>query len=259
MTSPPHAPGAPLPGPRTTAAAPATTTAPDLALSTWIEKYLLPTLGAGGALLFGLLTMEYDQFYRELGMAPGDVGLEYSTRLSGSAGLVLMSLIASATLFVLATACLYAVHRFGPRTARVRAGRLRTAMSRPEKRRTAILGCCAVGIALVGVLVTYVADEMADSAKGGKWVEPLHFGPITVLAVRAYPADVRLSVRDSAKGLDLGAVDTEHLLYIGHGPNTVVLYDHRSQRPLYLPAKDVTVTTYNCETWRAERHSRCRD
>ena len=121
-----------------------------------------------------------------------------------------------------------------------------------------ILGCCAVGIALVGVLVTYVADEMADSAKGGKWVEPLHFGPITVLAVRAYPAEVRLSVTDSTKALDLRAVDADHLLYIGHGPNTVVLYDHHSQRPVYLPAKDVTVTTYNCETWRAERHGRCR-
>lgn len=257
MTAPsaPSVPSVPSAG----APAQAQAQAQTQALSTWIEKYLLPTLGAGGALLFGLLTVEYDQFYRELGMAPGDVGLEYSTRLSGSAGLVLMSLAASALLFALAAACLHAVRRFGPAPLRIRAQRVRTSMRRPEKRRAVVLGCCAAGIALVGTLVTYVADEMADSAKSGKWVEPLHFGPITVLAVRAYPADVRLSVTDSARELDLGAVDSGHLLYIGHGPNTVVLYDHRGQRPLYLPAKDVTVTTYNCETWRAKRHDRCRD
>ncbi|TPQ22725.1 hypothetical protein [Streptomyces sporangiiformans] len=222
-----------------------------------MEKYSFPSLGVAGALLFGLLTMEYDQFYRELGMAPGDVGLEYSTRLSGSAGLVLMSAVASATLFLLVAGVLKAARCFGASWVRDRAERVWSFLWRRERRGLTFIVCCTLSVLLVGALVTYVADEMADRAKSGRWVEPLHVGPITVLSVRAYPADVRLAVKDSGKQLNLETVNSSQLLYIGHGPDSVVLYDHERQRPLYLPAKDVTVTTYNCETWRAQRHSRC--
>ncbi|MFJ2766298.1 hypothetical protein [Streptomyces sp. NPDC087300] len=272
MTSTPHGPGpsVPISGPSVPVPGPPTTLdparAPDpgpagspspMALSTWIKKYLLPTLGLGGALLFGLLTMQYDQFYRELGMAPGDVDPEYSTRLSGSLGLVLMSLVASAALLALGSIGLRTTRRVGPARTRARADRMLIGLQDRGKRRTVVLWCCAVGIALVGLLVVYAADDMADRAKSGKWVEPMHFGPVTLLAVRAYPADVRLSVTDGAKNFDLKAVNTGRLLYIGHGPGTVVLYDHDRRRAVYLPAKDVTVTTYNCETGRAERHDRC--
>jgi hypothetical protein len=208
--------------------------------------------------LYGLLTMEYDQFYRELGMAPGDVGLEYSTRLSGSAGLAVMSLFTSGALFAVVAAGLTAARRWGPAGLRHRADRVRAFLWDRERRVLAVITCCAAGIVLVGALVTYVADEMADNAKSGKWVEPLHIGPVTVLSVRAYPADVRLTVDDGSKRLDLKSVDPGRLLYIGQGANTVVLYDYKNQRPLYLPAKDVTITTYNCETWRAAHHDQCR-
>lgn len=223
----------------------------------WIEKFLLPILGLGGVVLFGLLTMEYDQFYRELGMAPGDVGVEYSARLSGAVGLVLLSIAASAVLFLASTAVLLALRRFGPTSVRERASRMRESLRGREGRRAALASCCVAGIALVALFVTHEADGMADRAKSGKWVEPLRFGPIALLGVRAYPAEVRLSVVETGKSLDLETVDTSHLLYIGHGPGTVVLYEYVHQRPLYLPAGSVTVTTYNCETGRVGERKRC--
>ncbi|MFD3622433.1 hypothetical protein ACFWWT_46270 [Streptomyces sp. NPDC058676] len=226
----------------------------------WIEKYLLPILGLGGVVLFGLLTMEYDQFYRELGMAPGDVGVEYSARLSGAVGLVLLSIAASAVLFLAGMAVLLAVHRFGPSSVRERTSRtsrMRESLRGREGRRTALASCCVAGIALVALFVTHEADGRADRAKSGKWVEPLRFGPVALLGVRAYPAEVRLSVLETGKSLDLEGVDTSNLLYIGHGPGTVVLYDYVHQRPLYLPAGRVTVRTYNCETGRAGERKRC--
>lgn len=223
----------------------------------WIEKYLLPILGLGGVVLFGLLTMEYDQFYRELGMAPGDVGVEYSHRLSGAVGLVLLSLVASAVLFLAGTAVLLAVHHFGPSHVRERTTRIRDSLRGRKGRRTALASCCVAGIALVALFVTHEADGRADRAKSGKWVEPLHIEPIALLGVRAYPAEVRKSVVETGKSLDLEAVDTSHLLYIGHGPGTVVLYDYAHQRPLYLPAGIVTVTTYNCETGLVGKRKRC--
>ncbi|MCE7049677.1 hypothetical protein [Streptomyces purpurascens] len=226
--------------------------------NTWIEKSLLPALAVASALLFGLLTVEYDQFYRELGMAPGDVGIEYSTQLSGSAGLAALSIVTSAALFAAVAIGLAMAHRWGWAGLRDRANRARAFLWGRERRALTMLVCCATGILLVGALVSYVADEMADNVKGGKWVEPLHIGPVTLLSVRAYPAEVRLTVDDGSKRLALTSVDSNRLLYIGRGPNTVVLYDYKNQRPLYLPAKDVTITTYNCETWRAAHHDQCR-
>ncbi|MFC9502092.1 hypothetical protein [Streptomyces sp. NPDC057002] len=219
---------------------------------------MLPALAVASAVLFGLLTVEYDQFYRELGMAPGDVGIEYSTQLSGSAGLAALSIVTSAALFAAVAAGLLMARRWGWAGLRHRTDRVRAFLWRREHRARAMLACCALGILLVGALVSYVADEMADNVKGGKWVEPLHIGPVTLLSVRAYPADIRLTVDDGKKRLDLTSVESDRLLYIGHGPNTVVLYDYKNQRPLYLPARDVTITTYNCETWRAAHHDQCR-
>ncbi|MFI6376468.1 hypothetical protein [Streptomyces sp. NPDC050546] len=226
--------------------------------NTWIEKSLLPALAVASALLFGLLTVEYDQFYRELGMAPGDVGIEYSTQLSGSAGLAALSIVTSAAVFAAVAVGLMVARRWGRPGLRSRTDRARAFLWGRERRALTMLACCAMGILLVGALVSYVADEMADNVKGGKWVEPLHIGPVTLLSVRAYPADVRLTVDDGDRRLDLTSVEPSRLLYIGRGPNTVVLYDYRNQRPLYLPAKDVTITTYNCETWRAAHHDQCR-
>lgn len=220
----------------------------------------MPLLTLAGAVVFGLLTAEYDQFYRELGVAPGDVGVEYSARLSGSVGLVAMILLVTAVLTALTLSGVAVVRCLGLGSPGVLEGKPSSGDPRPFRVLPLIAGSAAVAVVLVGVFVVYRADAAADRAKQGRWVDGVALGPVTVLAVRAAPADVRLAVMEGGKRINLSKIDTTGLLYLGHGRTTVVLYDPNQHRPLYLPAAHVTVVTYNCETRRVpDRHLHCLD
>ncbi|MGW1786831.1 hypothetical protein ACWCQQ_48440 [Streptomyces sp. NPDC002143] len=229
--------------------------------SEWVYHGVVPVLALAGAIVFGLLTVEYDQFYRELGVAPGDVGVEYSTRLSGSVGLLAMILLVTVVLAALtlsgaAVFCCLGLRRSGAREGEPSSGDPYRFKQLPH----VIVGSAAVAVLLVGVFVVHRADAAADHAKQGKWVDGVALGPVTVLAVRAAPADVHITITEAGKQLNLPKVDTTGLLYLGHGRTTVVLYDTNHHRPLYLPAAHVTVVTYNCETYRLPgRHLHCPD
>src|SRR5919106_5359470 len=48
-------------------------------------------LGAGA--VYGLLILAYSEFYKELGVRPADVGLDYGRGLGGAAGLALFAVV----------------------------------------------------------------------------------------------------------------------------------------------------------------------
>jgi hypothetical protein len=209
----------------------------------FLIKLVAPVLAIATAVLFGMLTIEYDQFYRELGMAPGDVGVEYGTQLGGAVGLVLIVTLITVVLLLLWKGLLVMLRR-----PVWMLGQDRTALQR------AVLAGIAVATVAVSGFVVHQADRAADQAKAGQWVQPLGWGPLMYLGVRAYPARVSLVTSGDGKRLNLDGVNRDRLMYIGHGQATVVLYDADQQRPVYLPTSQVIVIAYNCETERTTAH-----
>jgi hypothetical protein len=66
------------------------TTARDFAISP-SRRPVGVALGAG--VVYGLLILAYSEFYKELGVRPADVGLDYGRGLGGAAGLALLAVV----------------------------------------------------------------------------------------------------------------------------------------------------------------------
>lgn len=49
-----------------------------------------PFIALSGLVIYGILSLAYDQFYSSLGTTPAEVGLNYSTILAGSVGIFLL-------------------------------------------------------------------------------------------------------------------------------------------------------------------------
>ncbi len=201
-------------------------------------------LAIGAALIYGLLVLAYSEFYRELGVRPGDVGLDYGRGIGGAAGITI-ALLAVAGIAAIAYLALLRMRK--ERSAGFSKGAL------------ALVALIAIAIvSLVGVVpFARFANSRADQVKNGRALEPIGVFGVEMLAVRADPATVEPIGRSVAQVKLLRRVRGHRLFYLGRSATTMVLYDQTTQRALYLPAATIMVETSNCET-RKNQDAACR-
>jgi hypothetical protein len=193
---------------------------------------LIPaTVAIGAALVYGVLIVSYSEFYAELGIRPGDVGLELGPGLGGIVGVAVLLLVAMALLCVY----LYAVSRWLARGQRTR-----------------FVVSFIVGVLLAVVVIAWLlngaARDAAARARAGTPVGPLTLLGLEVVALRAdraelHPADPKAA--DAAAYLALR--DEERLMYLGRFGTSLVLYDPEQQSSWQVPASMFTVRTLNCD------------
>jgi len=200
---------------------------------------LAPVLALGAVVLYGYLSIAYDEFYRSLGVDRSDVGLSYTGVLARSSGFVVTYLIL-ATLFALLviTMTLQLVYRQrrDPATTWWRAGgRLVAAMTTLP---------FLLFLTLAGPLQE--ADDAARAVRAGRPVIPVRDAlRLPILAIRADPA----TVEPAGKPGDAPAVERlgrREVLYLGQASGTVVLYDPAAQQAVYVPASSIILRVTNC-------------
>lgn len=194
-------------------------------------------LAVGAALIYGLLVLAYSEFYRELGVRPSDVGVEYGRGIGGAAGITIAVVLLGG---VLAPLGLRAVRFFKDAGARRSRGAL------------ALSGVLAVAsVVVVGsMLVARYANSRADTVKSGRALDPVGWLGIELLAVRADPVRVEPIGGPDRPSRLLRQARDHRLFYLGRTAATVVVYDQTTQRVLQLPAGTVAIETSNCETSR---------
>jgi len=198
-----------------------------------------PVVGLAALVVYGVLTLAYSRFYRELGINPGDVGLETGAGLRGVAG---VSIVLALAVTALGLIWLAAAHGREPtrRTVRVSVSLLTAAV------------LCWFTVTLVRS-----ADQQADRVKEGRWLQPMEVLDLEVLGVRADPAYIR-PISTNAVASEIADATGGHLLfYIGQASGTLILYDSTVQRVWHVPAALVSLQTENCETSYNET-DRCR-
>ena len=195
-------------------------------------------LGAGA--VYGLLILAYSTFYKELGVRPADVGLDYGRGLGGAAGLALVAVV----IFAVPAGAYLLVSR---------SLRKRHSSSTHRIRPHHVVG--AIGgvvwlIVVLGLVAVFLwkANDWADAVKQGKAVNPANVFGIELLAVRADPARVQpIGERAQASPMVKSLYGRE-LMYLGRTASTVVLYDPDIEHAIHVPAAMVMVETSNCET-----------
>jgi hypothetical protein len=198
-------------------------------------------LGAGA--VYGLLILAYSTFYKELGVRPSDVGLDYGRGLGGAAGLALFAV----AVFVIPAGTFLLVRQL--RTRRRSPTESEPRGLRPDHVVAAIGGAVwlAVILALVSVFL-WKANDWADAVKKGNPVNPANVLGIELLAVRADPARVEpIGARAQASRMVSG-LEGRELMYLGRTTSTIVLYDPDREHAIHVPAAMVMVETSNCET-----------
>jgi hypothetical protein len=189
-----------------------------------------PVLAVGAVVVYGVLTVAYSKFYRELGVNPGDVGLDYGRGLQGVAGASIVMALAAVVFGLL--------------------WRVAARGREPTKRavRWSVSILTLVSICVFAWALSQRADQHADNVKEGRWLQPLEIFDLEVLGVRAYPAIVKPAT-SAVVASGIAAETTGHrLFYIGQASGTMVLYDSTVQRVWHVPAALVSLTTENCET-----------
>jgi hypothetical protein len=211
-----------------------------------LASALPATLAIGGALVYGVLTVAYSEFYAELGVRPAEVGLEFGPGLGGLAGvtIVMITMLAIQTVFSL----LY-LRFFGDHLPSV---------PRPK---LWVIGFNAVFVSVfLLIFFSNLANSRADQAKGGVPVEPYRFLGLEILSLRADLADITLVDPKAAEAAAFREVDAaEKLLYLGRSDGSVVLYEPGKQSSRRLPASVFAVRALNCETNKEDRDPACPD
>jgi hypothetical protein len=214
-------------------------------LGAWREVLgvLAPVLAVGAILLYGYLSVAYDNFYRGLGIDPADVGLSYTGVLARSSGFVIVCLAAAGTLAIIPT-----ILGFG----------------RPEERRknpsrfTALFALIGIILSLLLIDPLLTAGDAARDVREGKPVGPIHilgwpispvppvpFSRLPVLAIHADPA----TVEPGGKRAEAPAVERlqgRKVLYLGQAGGAVVLYDPGDQQAVYVSASSIVLHVSNC-------------
>jgi hypothetical protein len=226
-------------------------------LVAWRETLgaLPPVLALVAVLLYGYLSIAYDQFYRRLGVDLSDVGLSYTGVLARSSGFVVAYMVFVALLVGLVV------------TARLHVDQRRRREPAKAARDARLLGA---GTAVAAILVARTlvfplidAGDAARKAQVGFAVGPVRhrgLGPISelpIVAIRADPA----TVEPSGKPGDAPAADRlrgSHLLYLGQSGGTVVIYDPAVQQAVYVPAASIILRVTNCDGELASKLHDCR-
>jgi hypothetical protein len=158
------------------------------ALAAWRETLgaLPPVLALVAVLLYGYLSIAYDQFYRRLGVDLSDVGLSYTGVLARSSGFVVAYLLGVALLVGLVV------------TSRLHVDQRRRLDPAKAARDARLLGAvtAVVALLLAATLVFPLVDagNAAHKAQVGIPVGPVrqrgYLGPISELPIVAIRADL---------------------------------------------------------------------
>jgi hypothetical protein len=197
---------------------------------------LIPAIVAvGAALAYGVLILSYSEFYAELGVRPGDVGLEYGPGLGGVAGVAVLLILG------LAAVGLYSFA----------ASRWLFPGSEPKDENRRRIGALLVGGFVVGLIALFLIDdarEAAAKARNGAPVGPLTLKGVEVVALRADRATVVLADPRAADSETYRLLrHREPLMYLGRSGGSLVLYDPDAEKSWQIPASMFTVRTVNCE------------
>lgn len=194
---------------------------------------LAQSLTVLGALLYGFLAIAYAAFYNALGINPEDVGLNYVTTLTRSAGLVTILLLA---LFIIALA-------FIARRASINVGPFYPFAADdigPGLRRVL---SAVIAIALI-VMVAYLirlppqAASLARQVEQNQPVRPIRFLGLTMLAIRAEPARVTwLSDLQQQPRQLIGY----SVLYLGQANGNAVFWDPRGRHTIIIPTSNLLI------------------
>lgn len=249
-----------------------------------LASVVLAAVAVIGVLVYGLLAAAYDEFYSELGLTPADVGVEYGKALGGAAALAVLvslligslavsiALILSKTqqakgnarhvyalcgVIVLAVLCIAAYWNLGLLAALTvaAAGALIFYGSRSQLTPHWRLGMATAAAIttcwlLLATVITYEANEIADSVKAGYWVKPPQSGELVIFSVRAMPVELSpVGTAPEAQKL-VSDVDGHTLLFLGQSTGQFVIYDATNQEALILPISDFHPPILNCETGR---------
>jgi hypothetical protein len=175
-----------------------------------------------GLVSFGLLYYSYSYFYRQLGVSPTEVGLSYGTTLSNSWGLLVIML---AVLFPV-----YFINRLIKR------------FSDPWPLLDTILMLCLAFAVLVIAVASYVVgtkvQQRAEAVKEGRAVEPLRWGDMQFLDMRATAVTVHWIAGSPPSGVSL----PDPVLLLGQQNAIDVLYTSKTGA-VRVPAAQVVLVS----------------
>ncbi|WIM93048.1 hypothetical protein ACTOB_005013 [Actinoplanes oblitus] len=201
-------------------------------------KYVVPLVGLGGAVLFGVLRLAYVFFYLPLRATPQEAGYGYLEILSGQ-------LIGTAELVLLLAAALFAGTVALGSARHAVAGRWRDAVSLPGRQTLLRLArrCACAALATVLLCLPMLAWMFGEEAQRGTAVRNiylLHFVPIPVLAVQASTVKVSWAATMPAGTPD---ISRRHcLLYLGKSAGTAVFYDVTTEESLQVSSTQILLT-----------------
>jgi hypothetical protein len=215
----------------------------------WLDQAekLSRIVALGGVLVYGVLLLAYEQFYRELGVGLSDVGVEYGKALGGAAGLTIVLLVLTAVLVGILHLIVAAVFLFTGR----RDGRNLSFV-------LAFVATFGLLVLIAALLLPHWATARADAVKKGHPIQPLRLPPwghslrVVILAIRADPAEVQLTQGERASTLRTTVEGLKKpLFYLGEAKGQTVLYEADTQRAIFIPSSLVVLQTSNCETHRS--------
>jgi hypothetical protein len=214
----------------------------------------------GSALIYGLVALGYSEFYRELGIAPRDVGVEVGKTLGDAVGLAILLTVVSSLLALLLDAAWVVCGQSG-RVKRVvekhRWSRWLVAQGGLRRFTTLFIAAAVLSFLGAAVAIRVLANTRADQVKEGRPVEPLRIGPgwfdflpLEVLDVHADPVVAIAPLRATDRVPD--ALDNAHtsgrLFYLGRASGSVVLYEAKTQHSFVAPETSFVFELSNCET-----------
>jgi hypothetical protein len=245
--------------------------------------------------VFGALTVAYDEYYGEFGLAPADVGVQYGKTLGGTVATAIVELSLIAILTLIAW---YVISRDTTNELKqnIAKSRWRT-LELVVQAGTAILLIVLVHdrtrwsgwlTASVVVIATAMALLIPSNSSNRRLSLALALATfVTVIAMfegmgalaNYYADNVKKGKWVEPPGIarltlfvvhgfpaevrPLSATNARQLdlegnfFYLGQSGATVVLYDQKDQTAVFLPASQVQVTVLNCET-RYAKDLRCK-
>ena len=191
-------------------------------ISGWLAANAVVALTVTGAVLYGILRLGHQTFYRQFGLTPEEVGLGYGEALARAAGYLVY---------------LFVSLLFGIATLSVIAYRSRQPISAVASR-TGVLSVLVV-VALFAILFSYSwlqADLWADEVKRGNAVRPFFLQDIGIRVERA-----KIAWNDGAPD-SLDDLPTHNLMLLGQSGSLVIVYDVDDKRTVEIPSSLVTVS-----------------
>jgi hypothetical protein len=189
-------------------------------------KDIVALLTIAGLVLYGALVVTYNEFYQALGVKTSDVGLTYTTVLSGAAGLAVI--LAAVVGFAVLVAQFFK-RLFGWRRLWI------------------LILFVSLFFGFVVGFGSLKARDRANAVRAGEPVAESRLFLLVLLSLTAEP----VQVEPTSKTATLPPLPTtidRPLLLLGQANATIVVYDSLVQKAVYLPASSVTLQVSNCRS-----------